>query len=364
MATNTARRPATQKDTLNKHVSPNGPDDKVKTEFDIFVNKTDKHIMVLQFPNRDRKQPYNARSGQKPLRLRIKPKSGLVEVDVPLVIERHYDRVKGAQYGDALRKSRVMQQGNSYGLAGGLGVNGAIRPLRDTTQASAARTSEDDLQENPDAPVNEDRVMNKLILGGRIIKPQNGKPNYYIGVFKGKELHLTRVSAFCSLTPQFHHLDAMIDNERASTRALREAENPPPEMEARAVNMAVKSNDNEELDMGQIAKELRDIDEEPWQELEWIDEDDTRAFETYEEQLILDKAHQETQLVSAMTKQQYLDALSAPRVDPTKQGKKVMMNRPHSDDESSDEATGDEENARQTEEPSASKNKTHKAAGS
>ena len=65
-----------------------------------------------------------------------------------------------------------------------------------------------------------------------------------------------------------------------------------------------------------------------------------------------------------MTKQQYLDALSAPRVDPTKQGKKVMMNRPHSDDESSDEATGDEENARQTEEPSASKNKTHKAAGS
>ena len=102
---------------------------------------------------------------------------------MPLVVERHYDRVKGAQYGDALRKSRVMQQGSSYGLAGGLGVNGAIRPI--TTQASGARTSEDNLPENPDAPINEDRVMNKLILGGRIIKPQNGKPNYYIGVFKG-----------------------------------------------------------------------------------------------------------------------------------------------------------------------------------
>ncbi|MCJ1288029.1 hypothetical protein MMC26_007382 [Xylographa opegraphella] len=352
-----------QKDALNKHVSPNGPDDQVKTEFDVFVNKTDKHIMVLQFPNRDRKQPYNARSGQKPLRLRIKPKSGLVEVDVPLVIERHYDQVKGAQYGDALRKSRVMQQGNSYGLAGGLGVNGAIRPIRDTTQTSITRTSEDDLLGNPDAPFNEDRLMNKLILGGRIIKPQNGKPNYYIGVFKGKELHLTRISAFCSLTPQFHHLDAIVDIERASTRAQREAENPPPETEARAVNMAVKSNDNEELDMGQVAKELRDIDEEPWQELEWIDEDDSRAFETYEEQLILDEEHQGTQLVSAMTKQQYLDALSAPRVDPTKQGKKVMMNRPHSDDESSDEATGDESKSRQTAGVSTMKNKTHKAAG-
>ena len=82
----------------------------------------------------------------------------------------------------------------------------------------------------------------------------------------------------------------------------------------------------------------------------------------YEEQLILDKEHQATQLVAAMTKQQYLDALSAPRVDPTKQGKKVMMNRPHSDDESSDEATGDEDNARQTEGTSTTKNKAHKAA--
>ncbi|MCJ1403513.1 hypothetical protein MMC11_006736 [Xylographa trunciseda] len=352
-----------QKDGLNKHVSPNGPDDKVKIEYEIFINKTEKHIMVLQFPNRDRKQPYNARSGQKPLRLRIKPKCGLVEVDVPLVIERHYDRVKGAQYGDALRKSRVMQHGNSHGLAGGLGVNGGIRPVRDAVQASAAHASEDDLLENPDGSINEDRMMNKLTLGGRIIKPQNGKPNYYIGVFKGKELHFTRVSAFCSLTPQFHHLDAMTDNERASTRALREAENPPPETEARAVNMAVKSNDNEELDMGQVAKELRDIDEEPWQELEWIDEDDARAFETYEEELILDKELQSTQLVSAMTKQQYLDALSAPRVDPTKQGKKVMMNRPHSDNESSDEATGDEDNARQTKETSTTKNKGHKPMG-
>ena len=89
-------------------------------------------------------------------------------------------------------------------------------------------------------------------------------------------LHLTRVSAFCSLTPQFHHLDAITDNERASSRAQREADNPPPETEARAVNMAVKSTDNEELDMGQVAKELRDIDEEPWQELEWIDEDVSR----------------------------------------------------------------------------------------
>jgi len=86
-------------------------------------------------------------------------------------------------------------------------------------------------------------------------------------------LHLTRISAFCSITPQFHHLDAMSDNEKASNRAMKDAENPAAESEARVVNMAVKSTDTEELDMGQVAKQLREIEEEPWQRLEWIDED-------------------------------------------------------------------------------------------
>lgn len=65
----------------------------------------------------------------------------------------------------------------------------------------------------------------------------------------------------------------MADNERVSSRAQREAENPTPESEARAVNMAVKSTDSEELDMGLMARDLREIHEEPWQQLEWIDED-------------------------------------------------------------------------------------------
>ena len=33
-------------------------------------------------------------------------------------------------------------------------------------------------------------------------------------------------------------------------------------------------------------------------------------------------------LISTMTELQYLDAISAPRVDPTRQGKRVMITRP------------------------------------
>lgn len=169
------------------HGSPNGPDDKIKSQYDIFINKTEKHIMVLQFPNRDRKQPYNMGSGEKPLELRIKPISGLVEVDVPIVVQHCYDQPKGIQYGQAMKKSRVLRQGGSYGLAGGLGVNRPVRVPRDDVRNPVEEISEEKLLENFEDSNNKGHVLNKITLGGRIAKPENGKPNYFIGVFKGRK---------------------------------------------------------------------------------------------------------------------------------------------------------------------------------
>ena len=88
------------------------------------------------------------------------------------------------------------------------------------------------------------------------------------------ELHLTRVDSFASLRPQFHHVDAQTDNERSNSRAQRESEHPPVESEARAVNMAVKSIDDEEqLDMSHVGKVLRGIQEEAWTKFDWVDEE-------------------------------------------------------------------------------------------
>ena len=54
---------------------------------------------------------------------------------------------------------------------------------------------------------------------------------------------------------------------------------------------------------------------------------DTQSFAVFEDRLILsDEAKKSTQLVSSLTVQQYLDAISAPRVDPTFQGRKIMSN--------------------------------------
>ena len=110
-----------------------------------------------------------------------------MEVDVPLVVEKCYDQVKGLEYGEAISKSRVLRHGGSYGLAGGLGVNAPVRLSRDEMNSSAEDVSNEALLENFEDSVSKGLVMNKLTLGGRIVKPENGKPNYYIGVFKGSK---------------------------------------------------------------------------------------------------------------------------------------------------------------------------------
>lgn len=39
------------------------------------------------------------------------------------------------------------------------------------------------------------------------------------------------------------------------------------------MNMAVKSTEDEELDMSDMARTLREMQEEKWQRLEWVDEE-------------------------------------------------------------------------------------------
>ncbi len=86
------------------------------------------------------------------------------------------------------------------------------------------------------------------------------------------EFHLTKLDGMVQLHPQFHHIDAMAEQEKSSSRAQRDSENPPAESEARAVNMTVKASDTEELDMSQTAKILRARQEERWTRLQYKDE--------------------------------------------------------------------------------------------
>ena len=163
---------------------------KLVGEYDIYLNQPEKRLMLLQYPNRDIGQPYSDRIGLKPLELRIKPKCGLVEVDIPMILHSNFDKDKGIQYGQAMRNSRILQEGGSYGLAGGLRAGLLAARLRLSNQEhnrTSEEPSHETLLENFEDADNKGHVMNKLTLGGRIVPWEDGDPIYFLGVFKGSE---------------------------------------------------------------------------------------------------------------------------------------------------------------------------------
>lgn len=161
------------------------------SEYDMYFNSPGKRLMLLQYPNRDPGQPYSDKTCSKPLALRIKPKCGLVEVDIPISTHSFFNKKKGIRYGEALRKSRVLQEGGSYGLPGGLraGIGGGMRiqPPNIDQPSGAEEPSEEALLEDFEDANNKGHVMNKLTLGGQIFPWKDGDPIYMIGVFRGSE---------------------------------------------------------------------------------------------------------------------------------------------------------------------------------
>ena len=293
---------------LKKSIQDANP---ILKQYKLFINDSKKRTLLIQYPNREVGAEYRGANGQKPLELRMKPKTGVVEIDIPMEIRVNYDKEKGIEYGEAMRDSRVMQQGGSYGLSGGLCV-GLKSSMNDARRAPMPEgPSKEKLLDNFEDANNKGHVMNKITLGGRVVPFQDGDPIYMYATFKGGEQHrpnsynesllanrsidicsFTKIDAMVQLRPQFDHIDALRDREKSNPRADHGAEettaDEPEEREARAVNMAVKSAENlEELDlyggMSTTNKLLKDIRDEPWQRLQWIDQDvcDLRLFTRY-----------------------------------------------------------------------------------
>lgn len=161
---------------------------KVVTKYRLFINKpTGKRAMLIQYPNRNIRQEYRAACGNKPSELRIKPKCGLVEVDIPVDPHIEYNKEKGVEYGEAMRKSRLLQEGGSYSLGGGLGIapKGASRADRGVPPPEGP--SHEKLLENFDDANNKGHVMNKITLGGQVYPFKNGDPIYMTATFKDGE---------------------------------------------------------------------------------------------------------------------------------------------------------------------------------
>lgn len=172
-------------------------DDPVVASYNVFINPTPPPHQKIHILHQSVRYDEGATPAfpRVPTELRVKPDSGVLEVDVPIDMMDNYDRDRGMQYGRALRDTVEAKGGGSHGLAGGFGIGAAPGGLGRKGAADRERRNGDWVDE-----VRADRVLRSQTLGGIIPK---GEPlHYMIGIFQGGKL-LTPLSRPPSSKDQF-----------------------------------------------------------------------------------------------------------------------------------------------------------------
>ncbi|KAK2763280.1 hypothetical protein FQN54_009916 [Arachnomyces sp. PD_36] len=321
--------------------------DPILTSYTIYLTDSQIRRLLLQYPDRPSTVPYNTSTSQKPLSLRLKPRTGLIEVDVPINTQVNYDTKKGLRYGNSLRRSRVVREGGALGLAGGFNAGGTVGGAGkgggrggvkgedeegDGYGYEGGEGGEDDEYEREEADRRAGVLLGKQTLGGRIKPAVEGDPLYMLGAFRGDELHLAPLSAVVQLRPQLHHLDAFDDVTKwkttSSSRSRKDAtvddtdptpRAAPTEPEARTIDMKVKSAESDpDPSLKGNNDLLKRMQDEKWDTYNWIDERDQESWDKYEEFMFNREAEEPVGLEAGVGGEDYLDGMSAPRIDPTR----------------------------------------------
>ncbi|KUJ16275.1 uncharacterized protein LY89DRAFT_782563 [Mollisia scopiformis] len=291
--------------------------DPIKASYDVFIKpymSGTQQVYILQFPNRDSRQQYSTQHQSKPLKMRVKPGAGMVELDVPMDTHHNYDKEKGVRWGSAMKKTKA-----NHGLPGGFGIGGSVIAGRRPNNVEAEHKRQQDLIADFDHAVREEHALVKQTLGGQTISSEENTPQYMIGTFEKDQLHLTPVDNIVQMRPQFHHIDAQSEQDRYG----RPGQQGRP-AEARAVHMMVKSNiDGEEETTDTMAQRITAAQSEQWKSHKFIDEDEEIAWAAYHKSLFVGAEYgvedrsevlaQLPKLLSALDDEEYLDFISAPR---------------------------------------------------
>ncbi|RMZ82431.1 hypothetical protein DV737_g2094, partial [Chaetothyriales sp. CBS 132003] len=280
----------------------------------------DSRLVILQYPAfRPHHRPYNARRNQKPRSLRLKPKTGMLEVDVPLLRQWDYNPDAAARYGRALAESKTMQVGASHGLGGGFS-NGPAQYSVPPLQAVPAHS---------EAAIEEAAALDTQTLAGKMAVPSEQDPVYFLAAFRHGALHLSPVDAVVQMRPQLHHIDAEDENTHlkrlspasAAGVAANGTKATSGGIESKAIEIKMKDTKDDGRDKGlnEGARLLRSIQAETWRSHEWIDQDDAAAQAEREKLSHCDASP--TRLRSCLNNGDWLDRMSAPRED----GKKGLL---------------------------------------
>ncbi|KAL7956168.1 Sin-like protein conserved region domain-containing protein [Trichoderma compactum] len=267
-------------DIVNDNPKLDHDDDPITASYQVFLNPAlplGRRLLVLQHPNRTDSTPRPP-----PTELRLKEHLGMVEIDMPMDNTTAYDREKGLRWGRTLQNSMAVKNGGSHGLAGGFGV-GAVQ------QRAPRKKGDVEEDENLDwnDAVRQGKVLSTQTLGGQY--PDTDEVQYMVGVFQGKDLHLTPVSNLIHLRPQLHHLDAATAQDRQSSAAASKDGAAPAAPTARAIHMTIKTTAEgaDGVSTETMADRLRSVQTEPWRKMRYTDENEETAWEVYNDSLFL-----------------------------------------------------------------------------
>ncbi|KAF3767070.1 hypothetical protein M406DRAFT_242068, partial [Cryphonectria parasitica EP155] len=262
-------------------------DDPIVGTFNILLGPplaANRRVLILEHPNKtDGKKPARA-----PMELRVKPTTGMVELDFPVDYNTAYDRTKGLNWGTNLHKSTEAKKGGSHGLAGGFGV-GAPPPRVRAGGAAGGRGDEIlDMGMDWGEALRRDFVLRTQTLGGQT-PDVSAESKYMVGVFAGSNLHLTPASSLVHLRPQLHHIDATTEQERLARGAGAAGAAGATKEAARAIHMTIKQtkDGDEEIMQETMADRLRKVQTESWRRMRYVHEEAMDSWAVSEETLYL-----------------------------------------------------------------------------
>ncbi|KAK3687808.1 Sin-like protein conserved region-domain-containing protein [Podospora appendiculata] len=288
---------ASQKPSQHQQRQKDDDEDPIVATYSVFIKPPlEKHrkVVVLQYVNKTSQDPAHLRV-PRVTAMRVKPGTGMYEVDVPVDTTEAYDRNKGVAWGTALQKSMETKRGGSLGLAGGFGVGAPVN--RGGRRGGGGRgggngDGDDDAAAGQLSWVEanrQEKVFKTQTLGGGE-SAEEVNTRAMVGVFQGKNIHLTPVYSLVHLRPVAHHLDAVSEQERLA----RATPGGPPTGAAdksagRAIHMTLKAAMDDEggLTAETMADRLRAVQAEAWQKMEYVHDEDEAAWEAYNECLLL-----------------------------------------------------------------------------
>ncbi|KAJ5120278.1 DNA-directed RNA polymerase III subunit Rpc5 [Penicillium bovifimosum] len=292
-------------------------DDPVVASYDVLLTDSDISRFVFQYVDREHDRPYNDQHNQRPLQLRMKHRTGLVEVEVPISTRENYDVNKGMRYGDAVQKSRSARDGGAFGMAGGFSAGSGTAAAGGRVKMEA--NGDVEIMDNKRA-VDSASLLRVQSLGGRIKPAEEGDPVYMLGTFTDKNLHLSPVTSLVQFHPNLHHLDALDELPKGKGgRGKKDDEERSTETEARAIDIKVKAaEDSEAATNASNLDLLKQMQDEKWKTYNWVDAETEESWLTYESYMIHKDTENLEPLSSNIESEDYLDRMSAPRIDPAR----------------------------------------------